>query len=145
MAKGKILVVDDEQIVLTAFKIELEQDGYQVKTALSGKEAIALALKEPFDIVYTDLVMPEINGTQLCRQIKRIAPQTEVVLFSGSPYEVALEQEGFTQAGGRDEMLRKPLGENVLTQVTANLMKEVDYKRVSIQGGSHGAPKNTGR
>lgn len=145
MAKGNILVVDDEQIVLTAFKIELEQEGYHVKTALSGKEALAMVIKEPFDIIFTDLVMPEMNGTQLCRQIKRLAPESEVVLFSGSPYEVALEQEAFMQAGGRDELLRKPLGENVLAQVTANLMKELIYKRGFIQKDNHGAPKNTGR
>ena len=144
MAKGRILVVDDEQIVLTAFKIELEQEEYEVMTALSGKEAIALVIKKPFDIIFTDLVMPEMNGTQLCRQIKKISPQTEVVLFSGSPYEVAMQQEEFMQAGGRDEMLRKPLDENVLVRVTANLIKELDYKRI-IQGESHGTSKNPGR
>jgi len=145
MPKGKILVVDDEQIVLTAFKIELEQCGYEVKTALNAKEAITLAIKEPFDIIFTDLVMPEMNGTLLCRQIKKISPKTEVVLFSGSPYEVDLQQDEFMQAGGRDEMLRKPLGENVLVQVTANLMKELEYKRVFVQGGTHGPSKNSGR
>ena len=145
MSNGKILVVDDEQIVLTAFQIELEQEGYDVTTASTGKEAIGLALKQSFDIIFTDLVMPEMNGTQLCRQIKKISPQTEVVLFSGSPYEVSLQQEEFMQAGGRDEMLRKPLEENVLAKVTGNLMKELAYKRIFIQGGSDGAPKNTGR
>ncbi|HLF18735.1 MAG TPA: response regulator [Candidatus Omnitrophota bacterium] len=137
MSKGKILIVDDEQIVLTAFRIELEQAGYDARSALSAKEAIARLLKERFDIVYTDLIMPEINGTQLCHQIKRLFPETEVVLFSGNPYEVEAQHEAFTAAGGRDEMLRKPLGEGVLIKVTENLMKEINYKKNLARGPSH--------
>ena len=138
MSKGKILIVDDDRIVLTAFRIELEQAGYDAKTALSAKEAIAKLLKERFDIIYTDLVMPEINGTQLCRQVKRLFPSTEVVLFSGNPYEVEQQHEAFMSAGGRDEMLRKPLDEGVLIKVTENLMKEINYKK-SFAGGTSSA------
>jgi CheY-like chemotaxis protein len=137
ISKGKVLVVDDEQIVLTAFRIELQEAGYDVATATSGKEALALLIKGPFEIVYTDLIMPEMNGTQLCRQIKRISPQTEVVLFSGNPYEVAQQQEAFMAAGGRDEMLRKPLEENILASVTENLIKEIRYKREFFGDKAH--------
>jgi len=131
-SKGKVLVVDDEQIVLTAFKIELQEAGFDVKTAKSGKEALALQLAEPAEIVFTDLVMPEMNGTQLCEQIKRISPHTEVVLFSGNPYEVSQQQDVFMAAGGRDEMLRKPLADHILVSVTENLIKEIRYKRESF-------------
>jgi len=128
-SKGKVLVVDDEQIVLTAFRIELQDAGYDVRTALSGKDALAMLIKEPYEIVFTDLIMPEMNGTQLCQQIKRISPQTEVVLFSGNPYEVAQQQEAFMASGGRDELLRKPLEEDILITVTENLIKEIRFKR----------------
>jgi len=137
MNKGKILVVDDERIILTAFQIELQDAGYEVKTAQSGKEAITLLFIERFDIVFTDLIMPEMNGTELCRQIKRIFPKTVVVFFSGNPYEVEEQQSEFMAAGGRDEMLRKPLEENLLITVTENLMKEISYKRESLRRNSH--------
>jgi response regulator RpfG family c-di-GMP phosphodiesterase len=129
ISKGKVLVVDDEQIVLTAFRIELHEAGFDVRTARSGKEALAVLLQEPAEIVFTDLVMPEMNGTELCRQIKRLSPLTEIILFSGNPYEVSQQQEAFMAAGGRDEMLRKPLADNILVTVTENLIKEIRYKR----------------
>lgn len=128
MKKGNILVVDDERIILTAFKIELEDADYSVKTALSGFEALEFIKQEHFDIVYTDLIMPEMNGTQLCREVKRISPDTEVVLFSGNPYEVEKQIDAFSAVGGRDELLRKPLGENVLVSITNNLIAELAFK-----------------
>ena len=137
--KGKILVVDDEQIILTAFQIELQDAGHDVKIALSGREALELISQEGFDIVYTDLIMPEMNGTELCQKIKKITPQTEVILFSGNPYEVEEQLGAFIEAGGRDEMLRKPLGDNVLVLITKNLFAEVSYKKGvnRIGGGIH--------
>ncbi len=130
--QGKILVVDDEQIVLTAFQIELKDEGYDVKVALSGREAVELVKNEHFDIIFTDLIMPEMNGAQLCREVKAINPEVEVILFSGSPYEVEEQQERFINAGGRDEMLRKPLADNILVSITENLMKEISFKKTFI-------------
>lgn len=132
MDQGKILVVDDEQIVLTAFQIELKDAGYDVKVALSGREAVGLVKNEHFDIIFTDLIMPEMNGAQLCREVKAISPEVEVILFSGSPYEVEEQQERFINAGGRDEMLRKPLADNILVSITENLMKEISFKKTFI-------------
>ena len=129
MVKGKILVVDDERIILTAFRLELEDAGYYVQTALSGFEAIEYIKNEQFDVVFTDLIMPVMNGTYLCREIKKISRETEVVLFSGNPYEVEEQTEEFICAGGRDELLRKPLGDDVLISITDNLMKEIEFKR----------------
>jgi len=132
VGQGKILVVDDERIVLTAFQIELKDAGYDVKVALSGGEAVELVKNEHFDIIFTDLIMPEMNGTQLCREVKAINPEVEVILFSGSPYEVEEQQERFIDAGGRDELLRKPLADNTLVSITENLMKEISFKKTFI-------------
>ena len=131
MHKGKILVVDDEPLILTFFRRLFEGIGYDVKTAQDGPEALALVGKETFDIVYTDLVMPEMNGAELCKQIKGIAPRTIVILLSGHPGHISKYVLDFLKAGGRDEILRKPVTEEEILKTTAKVMQEIE------KGGGH--------
>lgn len=134
MRKGKILIVDDEQIVLRGYKAELEEAGHDVKAVATGEEAVALAEKEKFDIVYVDLVMPGMNGVEVCREIKNKCPDIEVVLVSGHPTEIKQYQIPFWGAGGRDEILRKPLLEDELAQVTEKVLQELKSRSSSREG-----------
>lgn len=124
MGKAKIMIVDDEGIVLRAYEKELTKVGYEVFRAMTGKEALEIARKEKIDIVFTDLVMSEMNGVEVCKEIKKMSPKTELVLMSGCPEEVAKHQMGFIEAGGRDEWLRKPLGPNELPETVEKILKE---------------------
>jgi len=125
MAKGRILIVDDELIILRGYQAELEEAGYYVKTVMSGEEAIALVEEEKFDITYVDLVMPGMNGVDICKGLKKKYPDMEVILVSGHPTEIKQYQIPFWSAGGRDEILRKPLLEDELTQVTEKVLQEM--------------------
>ena len=69
MSEVKILVVDDEMIVCESCKRILEEEGYEVETALSGKEAFEKMKANPFDIVITDLKMPGIDGMEVLKNI----------------------------------------------------------------------------
>ncbi|MBT4945057.1 MAG: response regulator, partial [Candidatus Marinimicrobia bacterium] len=109
MAKGKILLIDDEQIFLVAHHEELQDAGYEIVTALTGKDAITVAEKEKFDIVYVDLIMPDMNGVEVCKEMKKVSPDTVVVLVSGQPKEILKYWKSFLDAGGKDKILRKPL------------------------------------
>ena len=91
MSQGKLLIIDDEEIIIEGFKIKLETAGYEVKTALSGKEAIELAEGENFDIVYVDLVIPDMSGVEICGRIKKISPRTQIILITGLPADVIHE------------------------------------------------------
>ena len=126
MEKARILIVDDEEIFVRSHKKELEQAGYEVKTALSGKEAVEIVKKESFDVVYVDLIMPEINGVEVCQEIKGIRPDTEVVLISGHLNHVVKYRPAFIAAGGRDKILRKPLLNGDLPKVTEDILKEIE-------------------
>jgi len=66
----KVLVVDDEKNILKLYQAELEDEGYTVVTANSGKEAIEVFEKENPDIVTLDILMPDMDGIQVLRQIK---------------------------------------------------------------------------
>jgi len=79
----KILLVDDEREYLDVIKLILESNNFKVKTANSGKDALNKMLKESFDLVITDLIMPEMTGLELLDEIKAQHSDTEVILFTG--------------------------------------------------------------
>jgi YesN/AraC family two-component response regulator len=122
--KARILIVDDEALILLGWEHSLKSAGYDVKTALTGKEAIEITLEQKPDIVITDLIIPEMNGVELCRRIKTISPETEVVLISGHPEEIYNYQRDFISAGGRDTVLIKPLSVIEMIKAVETIMRE---------------------
>jgi DNA-binding NtrC family response regulator len=83
MAVTKVLVIDDEQIVLDSVRRILEAEGMAVNAALNSGEGLAAAVGRPFDIVLSDIRMPEIGGMKVLRDIKRAKPALPVVLITG--------------------------------------------------------------
>jgi DNA-binding response OmpR family regulator len=78
----KILLVDDEDSIHLLYREELEEEGYEVHSALSGEEALAqLKIIAP-DLVILDINMPGINGIDVLRQIKEMNPSLPVILSS---------------------------------------------------------------
>lgn len=124
MCKAKILIVDDEKIVLRAYKKELEDQGYSITAVLSAEEAIEIAANKQFDIILTDLIMPGLSGVELCKEVKKISPQTDVVLMSGYDEEMQKSWLEFIRAGGRDFFLRKPLSKGELKDTIATILIE---------------------
>jgi len=83
MMKAKILVVDDEEIVLKSCRKILEGGGHEVFTALSGQEAFDLMEKEPIDIVITDIKMPVMDGMEVLEKVKEKYPDILVIMITG--------------------------------------------------------------
>jgi len=83
MEKKKALVIDDEQIVLDSVSQILTDEGYEVDVSLSGREGLDWAIERPYDIVLTDIRMPDIGGMRVLRDIKRIKPSLPVVIITG--------------------------------------------------------------
>lgn len=124
MADEKILVVDDTKIVCLGLEAELTDAGYQVNSAYSGEEAVEKVKQEKFDLVLCDMVMPGMNGVDTCWEIKRICPETEVVLVSGHPDEVEKRKDAFIEAGGSDHFVRKPFLEGEIVEIIRKLFEE---------------------
>ncbi len=96
-----ILVVDDELPVLEMLKLLLERMGYIVDTASSGKKAISMITQNDYDVVITDIKMPEITGNQILQHVKlKNGNAFPVIGISGTPW--LLEQSNF------DAVLSKP-------------------------------------
>jgi DNA-binding response OmpR family regulator len=67
----KILIVEDEKLVLKSIKITLEEEGYDVFTAKNGEEGLATAIKEKPDLILLDIIMPKMNGMEMLRQLRK--------------------------------------------------------------------------
>jgi DNA-binding NtrC family response regulator len=83
MNKMRALVIDDEKIVLDSVKKILADENYDVDVTLSGKKGIKMALTNPYDVVLTDIRMPEVGGLIVLRDIKRGKPALPVIIITG--------------------------------------------------------------
>jgi CheY-like chemotaxis protein/anti-anti-sigma regulatory factor len=82
-APNTILVIDDEKPTLTMFRLFLSAYGYEVLLAENGQTGLSLVRHHNPQIVFTDLKMPEMDGFEVLKQIKKISPRTEVIVITG--------------------------------------------------------------
>ncbi len=80
---ARILIIDDEYLLRTVLLKSLELDGYQVMDAPNGKVGMKLFQEEPFDLVITDIVMPEKDGIEAIGELRRCFPETKIIAISG--------------------------------------------------------------
>ncbi|NQU76207.1 MAG: response regulator [Planctomycetes bacterium] len=83
VAARRILVVDDEPVVTKSCRRILLVEGHQVETAESGQEGLRQALSQPFDLVMADLRMPDLDGMELVRAVRKDRPQTAIIIITG--------------------------------------------------------------
>ena len=117
----QILLVDDDKntrILLTEF---LSTMGYRVLEAKDGKEAMGLVEFGPIDLVMTDLRMPEMDGIQLTRAIRRIRPDLPIVVYSAYRF---IDTAPAALKAGANEYLAKPFLQNKIKQIVERLLKE---------------------
>lgn len=79
MAK-KVLVVDDEKLIVKGIRFSLEQDGMEVDCAYDGEEALRLATEHAYDLILLDLMLPKIDGMEVCQQIREFSAVPIVML-----------------------------------------------------------------
>ena len=80
----KILVVDDEKVLVKGIKFNLESEGYQVEAGYDGEEAVELARNGAFDLIILDLMMPKIDGLQACMRIREFSNVPIIMLTAKS-------------------------------------------------------------
>jgi len=117
----KILLVDDETVVTTMLGRLLKQLNYQVTTSNSPRQTIALFSKNPdeYDLVITDLAMPEVDGLELASQLRAIRPRLPIILLSG--FTATLTPENLS-AAGICQVLDKPVSMMALAEAVGTLL-----------------------
>lgn len=101
---AKILVVDDEQVLVKGIKFNLEHEGYQVEVGYDGEQAVKLAREGGFDLILLDLMMPKIDGLQACMRIREFSNVPIIMLTAKG--EDADKLMGFEC--GADDYITKP-------------------------------------
>ncbi len=82
----KILVVDDDTHILKLYKMELEEEGYDVVAASNGKEAMELFESESPDLVTLDILMPDTDGISILRRMKELKPRLPIIMSTAYDY-----------------------------------------------------------
>ncbi|MGM0419055.1 MAG: response regulator [Thermodesulfobacteriota bacterium] len=82
-SKARILVVDDEEEIRNSLSRHFEFDGYEVETAANGIKALEALEKKRFEVVITDIMMPEMNGVELLKHIRNDYPMTHSIVITG--------------------------------------------------------------
>lgn len=100
----KVLVVDDEKIIVKGIKFSLEQDGMEVDTAYDGEEAVGKIKEGEYDIVLLDLMLPKLNGYEVCQQVREFSDIPIIMLTAkGADMDKILGLEY-----GADDYITKP-------------------------------------
>ncbi len=127
---AKILVIDDERPIRNTLKEILEFEGYQVETAENGLKGVEMARKESYDLIYTDVKMPEMDGMEVLGALKNpVVPEemvdSPVVMISGhGTVETAVD----ALKKGAYDFIEKPLDLNRLLVTTKNALEHKDLR-----------------
>ena len=131
MAK-KVLVVDDEKLIVKGIRFSLEQDGMEVDCAYDGEEALSMAKEKEYDMILLDLMLPKLDGLSVCQQIREFSNVPIVMLTAkGEDMDKILGLEY-----GADDYITKPF--NIL-EVKAR-MKAI-MRRVAKKDGMSASGK----
>jgi DNA-binding NtrC family response regulator len=140
MAAGlKVIVVDDERLSRETTAKLLEGDGYVARPVECGQAALKLMGEEAWDVVLPDLRMPKMSGLELLRELKRRAPDVDVVLMTA--YGTA-EAAAEAMDGGVSDLLTKPFSyrelEWRLRRIAANRAKDGEVRKLREALERHG-------
>ena len=136
MEKGRVLIVDDQEEILTSLGAILADEGHDVLKARDGQEALHAVQSDSPDIVFLDIWIPGIDGMQTLKAIKRISPRCHVIMMSGhGTIETAVKAIKL----GAEDYLEKPLNlEDTLHLVEKAISSKGD--RSEVADFSHGNP-----
>lgn len=105
----RVLVIDDDVLVRATFVDGLVRAGFDVAAAASGKEALGSLGESSFDVVVTDILMPEMDGIETIREIRMRHPAIAIVAVSGGGRIDAIQLLDFARELGADRIIAKPV------------------------------------
>ena len=129
--KGRILLVDDEEDILEFLSYNLIKEGFKIKTASDGKSALKILEKFNPDLIILDVMMPEMDGIEVCESIRKNEKNDDVlILFLTARSEDYSELAGFS--AGADDYITKPIKPRLLvSRVNAILKRKRRTKETS--------------
>ena len=117
----KVLLVDDEPSIVTLLAFNLEKDGYEVTTATDGAEGYRLAISNPFDFIILDLMLPSMDGMDICKRLRQEKFDTPIMILTAKDDE--LEKIIGLELGADDYMTKPFSPREVLARMKATLRR----------------------
>jgi len=129
LEKKRVLVVDDDKVLLKSFKEVLESEGYLVDTAMTGREAIGKSEANFYNLTLIDIRLADMEGTELLMRIRETTPKMVKIMITGYP---SLESAKDSVNKGADGYLLKPVNmAELLNMIRDRLSKQEEARKYS--------------
>jgi DNA-binding response OmpR family regulator len=119
----RILLIEDEEGLRSMLRISLEKMGYAVVEASDGKAAMAIFKTEPVDLVLTDLMMPEKEGLETIRELRKGHPELKIIAMSGGGRTDARDNLKMAKLFGATTVFSKPFSLAELSRAVTEIFK----------------------
>lgn len=125
-AKSKILIIDDDPTVTELFQVLLTSQGHDVIVTQSGKKGVEIACENLPDVIILDLLMPGMNGWQVCAEIRKFSNVPIIIISVVTSPEAIADILNL----GADEYLVKPVSGKMLTAAIENLVRRANTEKI---------------
>ena len=132
---ARILIVEDEEKIARFVTLELEHEGYQVEYAADGRTAVDLALERDYDLVLLDVLLPQLNGVEVLRRIRK---HKDVPVIMVTARDAVMDKVAGLDAGA-DDYLTKPFAIEELFARIRVALKRAEVVRAASGAGGVGA------
>jgi DNA-binding response OmpR family regulator len=133
----KILIIEDDQALCQTLKIALEAENYAVVTASEGREGFTMATQESFDLILLDLKLPEMDGFEVCKNLRLGGDRTPIIFLTGEKKEEIDKVLGLELGG--DDYMTKPFGTRELLARIKAVLRRAKPERVELDECSFGS------
>ncbi len=124
----KILLIEDEDNIASFVKMELNYEGYSVEVCEDGVQGLEKALQEDYDLILLDLMLPKLNGMEVCRRLRKVK-NTPIIMLTAR--DSVMDKVSGLQTGA-DDYISKPFAiEELLARIEALLRRVNEIKKVS--------------
>jgi len=117
---ARILIVDDDSSIRRLIESILLLEKHEVVSACDGNEALQLVEGSPFDLIITDLIMPEKEGLEVIRDIRKNHPEIKIIAMTGGGYGSAADYLSWAKAFGVHQTLMKPFSRSEIVEAVAD-------------------------
>lgn len=118
----RILIIDDDHHILLMVKKMLERAGFEVDLASNGNEGLELFKRMPLDLVITDIIMPEKEGLETIREMKRLSPDLKIIAMSGGGKVTSDNYLNTARIFGATRILAKPFSQKEMVSAVKDLL-----------------------
>jgi two-component system phosphate regulon response regulator PhoB len=134
----RILLVDDEPDLLELVRVNLHREGYEVETAEGGHEALSLLRRSPPDLVILDLMLPDISGTEICRQVRQDVRLASLPIIMLTARADELDRVVGLELGA-DDYVTKPFSPRELALRVRAVLRRNTSPNATVRPLSHGS------